>query len=91
MGTHLQEQQIQRNIHDLKKEVEKLRHDLTVQNHLSRMLIGAIVAGMNKMSPNQNVYEVFSSVIEALEAQVGGKTKAMDEAISEALKMLKKT
>lgn len=90
MASNIQDVQLQRNIHELKKEVEKLRHDLTVQNHLNRMMVGAIVAGMNKMSPKENVYEVLKTMIEELETNLGGKTKAMDEAITEALKMLKK-
>lgn len=88
MGNQVQELQLQRTIHDLKKEVEQLRHELTVQNHLHRIMTGAIVGCVNKISPKENVYEVLLSVIDELSGQLGGKSKALDEAVTEAKKMV---
>lgn len=53
-------------------------------------MISSLVAGLNEVSEKRNAYEVLTSVIEGFKLEVGGENVHVDEAIIEALKMLKK-
>ncbi|OAD97989.1 hypothetical protein [Pantoea sp. OXWO6B1] len=71
-------------------EVDKLKHDLETHKVFNQIMISSLVAGLNEVSEKRNAYEVLTSVIEGFKSEAGGKNVHIDEAIIEALRMLKK-
>lgn len=91
MVNPFQDIQMQDKISNLYMEIDKLRHDLETQKALSNIMISSLVAALNEMSEKRNVYEILTSVIENFKLTVNGKNKSVDEALIEAVKMLKKS
>ena len=89
MVNPFQDIQMQDKISNLYMEIDKLRHDLETQKALSNIMISSLVAALNEMSEKRNVYEILTSVIENFKLTVNGKNKSVDEALTEAVKMLK--
>jgi hypothetical protein len=90
MGNPLQDVQTQSRINKLIMVVDKLNHDLETQKAFSHIMISSLVAALNELSEKRNAYEVLTSVIEGFKSQVYGKNEPVDEAISEALNLLKR-
>ena len=77
------------SMNELEQKVEQLSTELEIQSMLNRIVLGSVIKCLNELSVNKDVYERMVTAIEGMKPALQGKSPSVDQAINEALKMIK--